>query len=367
MDGTVIPDDRLDTSPEVRTRLFERMEIPGTFSIGSGKSTYKYELGDVSAGGLRIINATRVRSSNDVLSGRLTLALNGLEVSSQVTCKIIAIEENGDVRAKFLDISEDMVEFLRSSARSYAVDGRHRTASGKWLPGSAEYQPLKNLKQERGSWAARNLFRFEWVLAALIVALCGAVLLRTGDDQGFWLVKNHEVSLDMPARVLTLNTSFPIAANEPIATLAHTEDGEVGSSFDVLAPIAAQSITWRFNPGDTILPSDVIGILHNAPLRNEAVQAIIGVENPLLDIAVGDNLVFRSGIGAPLEGEVMRTITKSQAAIITGLLSTSLRFDSYYVVEVPVASETTLQTDLELDHLRTLMSHYSDWLLTLRS
>jgi hypothetical protein len=342
---------RRNEMPRRSRRLFDRAQFDGTFSIAHGDHLRILSIKDVSVGGMRLAGIASDLAVDDVLSGQLAVIRGGMTLEAQVSCKVVAIDSDGHARVRFLELPEDFVEFLRASVLRTLPPSAQAT---RWLPGSAELLAPDAAPRSLPRRVLRGVFRLELLAAVLVLGLAVVILLRASVDQSFWVVQSHEVLAPVDAEVVYLNTDYPIDVGDTVVRLGLSTVTGREAEISIEAPVAAQYATWRFNVGDTLRGGDIVGLMHNAPLSHDNVQVLVGARNPLMTIGYGDRLVFRTAQDQRIEGTVTRTIAASQAAMVTGLVSSSLVFDFYHVAEVPVSPLLTLETDLRLDHVASL-------------
>lgn len=344
-----MPLDQKSTPQRSRTdrRLFDRIPVTGKFRIVANGETQEFTIIDVSVGGLRVRGASANQAVGNILKGSLEIESGDLSVSTEATCQVVALEEVGEIRVRFVVIAEEFVEFLR------AMIVREQHGAGyknDWLVSKPQY-----LEKKPGRLRLfRKLFRLELLAAALLVGLAILMFSRSSVEQSFWMVKTHEVVAPFPAEVVKLASDFPIDAGDPIASLSVSAISGPAVSVDLPSQVAAQTFSWRFNVGDRVKDGDVLGLLYNAPLSHGHVQAVVGLDSPILSLGVGDVVVFKDSQGNRIEGTVRYLVTRDQASSITDLAPTSLNFNFYHVIEMDTHIQSVFETVIEVDVLATV-------------
>lgn len=335
-------------------RLYDRFALVGNFYVG--EQNVKYTVVDVSLGGLKIKPAetnTNSHSPQDLISGLMVLRTGSLFVASKISCKVIVSEVNGFIRAKFVDVSEELVDFLRNS-RVDVNSNNLEVVKSQWLPETPIYN---NHNKSHGTIVSRIfqlLTGVELVLIFLAIVLGAFFIARSGEDQSILVQHNHQIVAKLDGSLLSLVTEFPVETGSTIATLsAETVSGDF-AELSVNTPVTAHDITWKFNVGDHVKRSDILGVAHNVATTAGKPNAVVGFRHVLFSADVGDILAFSGSDKDVILGKVLRIIPRSQAVIAADLDTNDLAFNYYYYVELDYSISKARNDSLKMNHIRTL-------------
>lgn len=334
-------------------RLHERLALVGHFIVaGRSGETKRYKLMDISLGGLRIKELLDDTATNDFISGRLEVTAGNITVSGDATCQVLVISQEAGTRMKFVEISEEFIEFLRAHIWRENIGSDLKT---DWLSRSASASQL-NVATNGNHSLLRKIFRFETALAALLIGLAFLTLVRATEYQVFWLTSNFDIVAPISATINSLQDTTPIDPGDQIAKLETVTISEQRAYVAIQSPSAAHVVTWIYNVGDKVNAGDVIGYGSGLPLSNGRVQAIAAVDSPFYALAKGDEIVFTNGTNQNIRGIVSHSITPERVATHSGVDQNMLKFTSYHVVELSFLPDTFFPGDLKLNRTATFYS-----------
>lgn len=338
-------------------RLFDRIEVEATFEVRTDSVKQTYSIEDISVGGFRINKTIPTFVAGEVVNGSLVVRTKNMSVGSRVACSVVGIEEkNSQTRFKFIEISEEFIEFIRA----YIVrDKAGSEYSAYWLQKTPAVRDLPSQTRKTLLERIKRVFGLELLALLLVFGLAILIFLRSSNDQSHWLVGSHEIVSLQGGEIASLRSDFPVSVGEAVATVSSASVDGGRQQDQIASSLQGQSITWLYNIGDVVPAGAVLGMLHNAPMSNGKVQAIVSVDSPFYSVSNGEILMFKSNYGERLEGLVVSALTPSQAVKLTGLSFDTIGFSNYHLVEVAASTNTPIETNLNVDHLATALNAWS--------
>lgn len=331
-------------------RLFDRIETEGIF-IYEGET---YPIKDISVGGLQLDGILAHSKKGSIVNGKIGLNQSSVRLYSDVICEVIENVDALGARLKFIEISEDFTEFLRSLAIRHNVPTTHKAG---WL-GSDSYQ----ISEPNGIQSSKSLFaplfRIESIIGIAILAIAAALLVRASSEQNFWVVAQHELISPVSGEVTWLHPDRTTLTGDTIATIALTTLSNEKLDFPIISRLNGQTLNWNFNIGDRIVEEDVLGVINLTPISEDGIKAIIGLQSPLLSLQPGDDLKVSSKAFGSMNASVSYTITPTQAAALTGLSADSFRFEEYFLVNIKAPTDAALAGHPSVDIFRSLLNRF---------
>ena len=338
-------------SSQGNRRLFDRINADGIFIIDD--STYPIK--DISVGGLQLGKKLEGVKNGSIKDGRVGLNQPGIRLYSDVICEVIENTDDQGAKLKFIEISEEFTEFLRSLALRHEVPTAHKAG---WI-GSDSYQiSAAGTTQVRKSFLRRFL-GIETVIGLVILGITLVLLLRATSEQNFWVVAQHDILSPVSGEITTLLSDSEFVAGSVLANLKVATISKKEIDFPILSKVSGQTLNWNFNIGDQVVEGDLLGVISLTPVSNEGIKAIIGFNSPLLSFRPGDAVTLSNGSNRLMDASILYVITPNQAASLTGVSPDSFRFEDYLLVELKAPASASLMGQPRINVFRSWLKRFS--------
>lgn len=332
-------------------RLFDRIEMEGILIL-DGKT---YSIKDISVGGLQIEQKLEGAKKGSLIDGKVGLNQSSIRLYSDVICEVIDNTDAQGARLKFIEISEDFTEFLRSRALRHKVPTAHKAG---WI-GSDSYQISGSDDVQVEKSLVTRLFRIETITGLAILAIALVLLIRASSEQNFWVVAQHEILSPVSGEITSLHPDSEIAVGSVIANINIATLSDKNIDFPIVSRVGGQTLNWNFNVGDQVVEEDLLGVINLTPISGGGIKAIIGFQSPLLSLKPGDAVKVSSRAYHSMDASVAYAITPTQAAALTGISPDSFRFEEYFLVELGAPADASLTGQPSVDVFRSWLHRFA--------
>lgn len=336
-------------------RLFDRINAAGAFIV-DGKT---YPMRDISVGGLRLEDKLEGAEKGSITSGKVFLTQSTVRIYSDVVCHVIDNNEMHGARLKFVNISEEFVEFLRSFALRHMAPTDYEAS---WISSNSyELSQPDNVQVKRSVF--KRVFRLETLITVTIFAIALLLLSRASSEQNFWVVSQHELLSSVSGEITSLHPDEAIDVGSVIANIKISTLSDQDTDFPVVSRVRGQTLNWHFNVGDNVVEGDLLGVIGLTPLNDGGAKAIIGLESPLLSLTIGDLVKVSNTAYGSMDALVKYAVTPTQAAALTGRSPDSFEFEEYFLVELDAPSNVPLAGQLRVNVFSTWFHHFTSTVL----
>lgn len=332
-------------------RLFERLSIDGIFVYNENS----FSINDISVGGMQLDQLIPNTNQNEIIKGRIGIHQSGFRIYSDVVCELTSDTETKKTRLKFIRISEEFTEFLRSLALRFSSSTDY-TAS--WF-GSDSYQITDDDDPQKDKRFLRRLLGIEAVIGVMILGLALIAVVKTSSEQNFWVSMRHEIISPASGEITWLHSDKTTVVGDEIANISVKTLSNQNINLPIHARVSGQTLNWNFNVGDQVKESDALGATTVTPVSDQGIQCIIGFQSPVLSLKPGDILGISTGAHKSMPAKVTYAISPTQAAALTGISPDSFRFDEYFLVQLDASVYATLTGRPSVDILTTWLNRFS--------
>ena len=337
-------------------RLHKRYNFTARFEVDAKDYVDIFTVSDISLGGMRLIETSDTAKKDDILNGILTIQSGKLFVTARVLVVVLEQSEAVGTRLKFIDIPEEMIEFLRGSG--LRKDDGARVQSD-WIEGK---------KVLASSGARSGFIKFLWavrieVLIFLIAILFGFFLFaRSASFEIQPLTSRNAIIAPVTGVIDNLLYDQNIHVGDDLATISIVTINQSAFDVSVMSQVAGQNVIWNTNSGDEVIEGEIIGEVQSYIFNGERQQLILRSRNFDFDFAPGDLIYLIDNDGNRIAAEVHQRMI---GQFFNSSLENNLpvwQDENVYILSATLPFGALSIEQARLDIVRTLVGFYFGFL-----